>query len=154
MHLAIEIGGTKLQLAVQQMLAFAKLAFDAGKRVWAVADGAYAKRPFLKPLRAAGVVVVSRLRKDAALFNLPVPPKQRGRGRPRKYGTKRMHLARRAIGSAPGVMLNSVRPQPISSRRISGSEAISPHTDTGMPSRTPPRRTWRSMRSTAGCSGS
>lgn len=87
---------TKLQLAVEQMLAFAKLAFDAGKRVWAVADGAYAKRPFLKPLRAAGVVVVSRLRKDAALFNLPVPPKQRGRGRPRKYGTKRMHLARRA----------------------------------------------------------
>jgi hypothetical protein len=87
---------TKLQLAAEQMLAFAKLAFAAGKRVWAVADGAYAKRPFLKLLRAAGVVVVSRLRKDAALFDLPLQPKQPGRGRPRKYGKKRMHLARRA----------------------------------------------------------
>ena len=33
-------------------------------------------------------------------------------------------------------MLNSVRPQPISSRSSSGSDAISPHTDTGMPWRT------------------
>jgi len=87
---------TKLELAAQQMLRFAKLCQAAGKRVWIVADGAYAKRPFLKPLRAAGVVVVSRLRKDAALFDLPSPPKKRGRGRPRKYGQKRMHLARRA----------------------------------------------------------
>jgi hypothetical protein len=87
---------TKLQLAVEQLLAFAKLVHYAGKRMWAVADGAYAKRPFLKPLRAAGVVVVSRLRKDAALFNLPVQPKQRGRGRPRRYGKKRIHLSRRA----------------------------------------------------------
>jgi hypothetical protein len=87
---------TKLQLAVEQMLSFAELAKAAGKAVWVVADGAYAKRPFLKPLRAGGVVVVSRLRKDAALFDLPSPPPQRGRGRPRKYGTKRMHLKRRA----------------------------------------------------------
>jgi hypothetical protein len=87
---------TKLQLAVEQMLSFAELSKAAGKTVWVVADGAYAKRPFLKPLRAAGVVVVSRLRKDAALFDLPSPPKPRGRGRPRKYGTKRLHLKRRA----------------------------------------------------------
>jgi hypothetical protein len=87
---------TKLQLAAEQMLAFAKLAPAAGKTVWVVADGAYAKRPFLKPLRAAGVVVVSRLRKDAALCDLPPSPQRRGRGRPRKYGKNRMHLARRA----------------------------------------------------------
>jgi DDE superfamily endonuclease len=87
---------TKLQLAVEQMLEFADLAKAAGKTVWVVADGAYAKRPFLKPLRAAAVTVVSRLRKDAALFDLPAPPKQRGRGRPRKYGAHRIHLARRA----------------------------------------------------------
>src|SRR5436309_504442 len=37
-----------------------------GKVLWVVADGAYAKRPFLKAARAARVVVVSRLRKDAA----------------------------------------------------------------------------------------
>jgi hypothetical protein len=87
---------TKLQLAVEQLLQFADLAKTAGKTVWVVADGAYAKRSFLKPLRAAGVTVVSRLRKDAALFDLPAPPKQRGRGRPRKYGAHRIHLARRA----------------------------------------------------------
>lgn len=87
---------TKLQLAAEQMLSFAELAKVAGKTVWVVADGAYAKRPFLQPLRAAGVVVVSRLRKDAALFDLPSPPKQRRRGRPRKYGTQRLHLQRRA----------------------------------------------------------
>jgi hypothetical protein len=87
---------TKLELAVEQMLAFAALAKSAKKTVWAVVDGAYAKRPFLKPLRAAGVVVVSRLRKDAALFDLPSQSPQRGRGRPRKYGAKRMRLAPRA----------------------------------------------------------
>ena len=87
---------TKLELAVEQMLAFVELAQDAGRTVWVVVDGAYAKRPFLKPLRAAGVVVVSRLRKDAALCDLPRPPKTRGRGRPRKYGTKRLSLRRRA----------------------------------------------------------
>ncbi len=83
---------TKLELARDQMLKFAELAKRAGKAVWVVADGAYAKAPFLKPLRAAGVVLVSRLRKDAKLFDLPVPPKKRGPGQPRKYGKKRMHL--------------------------------------------------------------
>jgi hypothetical protein len=90
---------TKLELAAEQMVRFAELAKKAGKTVWAVADGAYAKRPFLKPLRAAGVVVVSRLRKDAHLNDLPPKLKKgerRGRGQPRKYGTQRIHLARRA----------------------------------------------------------
>lgn len=75
---------TKLELAVESLLRFAQLAKTAGKAVWAVADGAYAKRPFVKPLRAAGVAVVSRLRKDAALHDVPIPPKMRTRGRPRK----------------------------------------------------------------------
>lgn len=87
---------TKLQLAVEPMLKFAELAKTAGKAVWVVADGAYAKRPFLKPLRGAGITVVSRLRKDAALFDLPPQPQKRGRGQPRKYGQKRLHLRRRA----------------------------------------------------------
>ena len=40
--------------------------------------------------------MVSRLRKDAALYDVPPPPKQRRPGRPRKYGTKKIHLKRRA----------------------------------------------------------
>jgi len=87
---------TKLVLAAKAVLQFAKLVKQAGKTVWAVADGAYAKRPFLWPLRAAGVTVVSRLRKDAALRTVPSPPPTKQRGRPRKYGQQRMHLARRA----------------------------------------------------------
>lgn len=87
---------TKLELAATAMLQFAKLAKTAGKIVWVVADGAYAKRAFLKPLRAAGVKVVSRLRKDAALWTVPEPSTTKKRGRPRKYGRQRIRLARRA----------------------------------------------------------
>src|SRR5262249_34139645 len=54
-----------------------------GKVLWVAADGAYAKRPFLKAARAAGVVVVSRLRKDAALWSVPVSPR---RGAPKRRG--------------------------------------------------------------------
>jgi hypothetical protein len=65
-------------------------------KVWAVADGAYAARPFLDPAREAGVVVVSRLRKDARLWD-PPPARQPGqRGRPRIYGGHRLSLAKRA----------------------------------------------------------
>ena len=87
---------TKLELAAAVLLRFAKLVKAAGKSLWIVADGAYAKRRFLKPLRAAGITVVSRLRKDAALRTVPQPPKMKQRGRPRKFGSQRIHLARRA----------------------------------------------------------
>jgi hypothetical protein len=87
---------SKLELAAKPLLQFAQLAKHAGKTVWVVADGAYAKRPFLRPLRAKGVTVVSRLRKDAALRTVPLPSKTPQRGRPRKYGAQRIHLGRRA----------------------------------------------------------
>lgn len=87
---------TKLQLALAALRPLVQLAIAAGKTVWIVADGAYAKCPFLRPLRRMGLTVVSRLRKDAALWTLPAKPKQRRRGRPRKYGAKRIHLKRRA----------------------------------------------------------
>lgn len=90
---------TKLQQAVELIGWLVKLAADTGKRLWLVADGFYAKRPVLKVARAAGLVLISRLRKDAALCSLPPPLKKgqrRGRGQPRKYGTKRISLAKRA----------------------------------------------------------
>jgi hypothetical protein len=68
--------------------------------LWVVADGAYAKAALLRPLIGMGVVVVSRLRKDAALRTVPVARKGR-RGRPRKYGAQRIALAKRA-GQARG----------------------------------------------------
>ena len=90
---------TKLQQGVQLVVWAFQIVVAVGKRLWVVADGAYAKRPFLKPLRALGVVVVSRLRKDAALCSLPPKLKKgqrRPRGRPPTYGKKRLSLAKRA----------------------------------------------------------
>jgi hypothetical protein len=64
-----------------------------------VVDGGYAKAPFLKPALATGAVHGGRLRKDAALRDLPPPLRpgqRRGPGRPRTYGPKRISLAKRA----------------------------------------------------------
>ena len=90
---------TKLVQAADLVAWAAEIAFSSGKRLWVVADGFYAKRPFLKPVRKLGVTVVSRLRKDACLCTLPPKPKKgarRKRGAPRKYGAKRISLAKRA----------------------------------------------------------
>lgn len=86
---------TKLELAVE-LVRWAKGWLDfVAQPVWVVADGAYAKAAFLKPLIGMGVVVVSRLRKDAALWTVPVTRAGK-RGRPRKYGEQRIALAKRA----------------------------------------------------------
>lgn len=86
---------TKLDLAAKLLEWLAGLLKNAGKSLWVVVDGFYSKRPFLERAWAAGVVVVSRLRKDAALRDLP-PRRGRGRGRPRKYGRNKISLAKRA----------------------------------------------------------
>lgn len=90
---------TKLQLASRLVEWIAPLLKKAGKTVWIVVDGGYTKRPFLKRALKAGVTVVGRLRKDAALRDLPPKLKRgerRGRGRPRKYGKNKISLAKRA----------------------------------------------------------
>ena len=60
-------------------------------KVWLAVDGAYAARPFLKPVLALGIVVVSRLRKDACLFDLPAE----GSHGNRIYGKNKLSLAKR-----------------------------------------------------------
>lgn len=77
---------TKLEMAVELIDWAADRLQSLGKTIWFVMDGAYGKKPVLKRARKRNVVVVSRLRKDARLYNVPKPPRQRGRGRPRKYG--------------------------------------------------------------------
>lgn len=87
---------TKLQLAARLVEWIVPLLRTAGKTVWVVVDGGYTKAPFLKRvLRLSDVVVVGRMRKDAALRDLP-PKRYGGRGRPRKYGKHRISLAKRA----------------------------------------------------------
>lgn len=60
-----------------------------------VMDGAYAAKTLLRSLLAEGVQVISRLRRDAQLYDLPRLT-EGCRGRPRIYGSRRIHLAQRA----------------------------------------------------------
>ena len=86
---------TKLELAVHLVTWFVRSVRSLGieSSIWLVTDGAYAGRPVLKPLMNLGVVVFSRLRKDACLFDLPPEPKSGQRGAPRIYGFHRISLA-------------------------------------------------------------
>jgi hypothetical protein len=85
---------TKLELAVE-LLEWASLWLGLwGKPLWAAIDGAYAKANFLKSAMKPGVTVVSRLRKDAAVYIVPRPRQPGQRGRTRIYGEDRIRLAR------------------------------------------------------------
>jgi hypothetical protein len=90
---------TKLEMAAEAVRWLGSHLPGGAVRPWVVVDGAYAKRESLEPAKAAGFVVVARLRKDAALCDLPAvspPGTKRGRGRPPTYGKNRLSLARRA----------------------------------------------------------
>ena len=89
---------TKLVLAARLVEWIAPIIKEAGKTLWIVVDGGYVKAPFLHA-PCAGVTVVGRLRKDAALRDLSRRLRRgqrRGRGRPPKYGKHRISLAKRA----------------------------------------------------------
>jgi len=87
---------TKLSMAVE-LLRWARPWLGLLRRpIWVVADGAYAKKELLRPAKALGITVVSRLRKDAALRNVPGPRPSGRRGRPRIYGERAIDLAKRA----------------------------------------------------------
>jgi hypothetical protein len=91
---------TKLELAATMIMATAEsLKGRWDGPVWLLTDGGYAKRPVYAATKKAGWVMVTRLRRDAHLNNLPPmlkPGQKRGRGRPRIYGTKRIKLSLRA----------------------------------------------------------
>jgi hypothetical protein len=90
---------TKPQLAADLITQAGLWAEGSEQRPWAVVDGGYANREFLKPAKKAGFVVVARLRRDAQLYDLPAAPKpgqKRGPGRPPTYGKNRLSLAKRA----------------------------------------------------------
>lgn len=76
---------TKLVLAARLVEWIAAIVQKAGKWLWIVVDGGYTKGPFLKRVLRTGAVVIGRLRKDAALRDLPP-----------KYGKNRISLAKRA----------------------------------------------------------
>ena len=85
---------TKHQLGVELLTWFMQAIRSLGVevKVWLTVDGAYAVRPFLLPVRDLCIVIVSRLRKDACLFDLP-PEGSHGN---RIYGKNKISLAKRA----------------------------------------------------------
>jgi hypothetical protein len=85
---------TKHQLGVELLTWFMQAigALGVKANVWLVADGAYAVRPFLRPVLEMGITVVSRLRKDACLFDLPAE----GSHGNRIYGKNKLSLKKRA----------------------------------------------------------
>jgi hypothetical protein len=85
---------TKHQLGVELLTWFKQRLHVLGlkAKIWLAVDGAYATRPFLVPVLAMDLVVVSRLRKDACLFDLP-PADSHGN---RLYGQNKISLAKRA----------------------------------------------------------
>jgi hypothetical protein len=88
---------TKLELAAELVGWLAEWVGRRGQALWLAVDGAYAKRPLLKAARAAGVVVFSRLRRDARLSDLPPARRRPGRRGPRPtYGPRAIDLAKRA----------------------------------------------------------
>jgi len=86
---------TKLAMAAELIAWLAETLRFLGRTLWLVTDGAYAKRPVFQAAGKHGVILVSRLRKDARVCAVPQPPAQRRRGRPRKYGEP-LSLAKRA----------------------------------------------------------
>jgi len=94
---------TKLVLAVRLVEWIAPIVKKAGKTLWVVVDGGYVKQPFLRPAMRAGVTIIGRLRKDAALTSVPPPRKPPGQnpvGKPPTYGKKQIRLAR--LAAHPG----------------------------------------------------
>jgi hypothetical protein len=89
---------TKHQLGVELLTWFMQSirALGVKAKVWLAVDGAYAARPFLLPVLALDIVVFSRLRKDACLYDLPGEPDPHQRGRHPIYGKQKISLAKRA----------------------------------------------------------
>jgi hypothetical protein len=91
----VKTTGLSFKSKTEQAVELSKWAYNCckhlGKRLWIVTDGGYTRASFLKPVIKTGIVVVSRLRKDAVLYGEVKKTKKRKRGRPRKYG-KRIKL--------------------------------------------------------------
>ena len=88
---------TKHQLALElcRQIIHTLGALGSLARLVVVFDGAYAAKALVRPLLAEGATVVTRLRSDAKLFDVPTA-KPGQRGRPRKYGKNRVSLKKRA----------------------------------------------------------
>src|SRR4051812_48931840 len=87
---------TKLEMAADQLRWLKPWVDWCFQERWAVVDGGYANKPFLRAARDGGWVVVGRLRRDAALWSLPLPKPPSQPGPQPTYGKGRLSRALRA----------------------------------------------------------
>jgi hypothetical protein len=80
---------TKTTIAVEMVKRLVPKFKGLEKTVEIIVDGGYAKDTVLLPLgKLDGVTTITRLRRDAALFEIPPKPTKRGKGRPKVYGNR------------------------------------------------------------------
>jgi DDE superfamily endonuclease len=87
---------TKLDQAAEQIKWAKTMLKSQQKPIWLVYDGGYAKKKAIQAAKQEGMVLVSRLRKDAALRSVPEPQSPGKRGRKPIYGREVISLAKRA----------------------------------------------------------
>ena len=87
---------TKLELAAEQLHWRKRWASRRFASLWAVVEGAYAKRPVLRAAHQEGIVLVGRLAKNAAWWCWPAAQPAGQRGPQPTYGQHRISLAKRA----------------------------------------------------------
>jgi hypothetical protein len=87
---------TELEMGIELLRWAKKWVGPIKKPIWVVVDGAYAEANYLKPAKDLGMTVVSRLRKDAALWTVPGPKPPGRRGPAPTYGKDKVSLAKRA----------------------------------------------------------
>ena len=83
-------------------------ALGSKAKMLVVFDGAYAARKLIEGLLALDITVVSRLRSNAKLFDLPGQRKPGQRGRSRKYGENRINLSKLAAGDDGWISISYV----------------------------------------------
>jgi hypothetical protein len=89
---------TKHELALRMIKQVASWLRVLGSqaKLLVVFDGAYAAHELVSSLVELKMTVISRLRSNAKLFDLPPVRKPSTRGRPRKYGSNRIDLSKRS----------------------------------------------------------
>ena len=80
---------TKTTIAVEIIKRLVPKVKGFEKKIEVIVDGGYAKDTMLLPLGdLVDVATITRLRRDAVLFEIPPQPTKRGRGRPKVYGNR------------------------------------------------------------------
>ena len=87
---------TKIEQAVELIDWAAKLLSHKGKPIWLGVDGGYANGKVIQAAKRNNITLVGRLRKDAALRNVPGPQPASKRGPKPRYGVEVISLAKRA----------------------------------------------------------